>query len=401
MADISIVSARNNLKKTTSSGETRTAPYWMRLRQGAYLGFRVTSRTWVARWRNRDGVQEYEALKTASGYRQSEQFDHAKKLAEDWFDQVGSSAVRSTVRGTVKDALKTYIRELAKSGRQATADNAEDRFNLLVWADPIADIRLESLTLEDMEEWRERIRDGRQNRSVNRHVRSIIAGLNLANRKGHVGNSDAWALTPLSDDIEETAETTVFLTPEQREALIVAASPSCALFLSAIVHTGGRPGELASATRQDFDASGGTLVLKHKKGRPAKLRPRAVVLSDEAIAFFKTQARGKLGSAPLLLDPENRPWGRHKWADGVQSAIAKHNATARGDKRIPIKASAYSFRHARISALLQVYGVDPLTVAQQTGTSLRMIEKYYFRFIAPALREKLAAIDGTRQRKLS
>ncbi|MCH8867819.1 MAG: hypothetical protein IID58_13335, partial [Proteobacteria bacterium] len=391
MADISSVTARNTLKKTYATGKTRTNPYWMRLRQGAYLGFRVTSRTWVARWRNRDGVQQFEALTAASGYRPSKQFDEAKRLAEEWFAQVGSSAVRSAIRGTVKDALETYIRELANGGRQATADNAEDRFILLVWSDPIADIRLESLTLEDMEEWRKRIRDGRQNRSVNRHVRSIVAGLNAANSKGHVGNPDAWALTPLVDDVEETAETTVFLTPAQTEALIVAASPSCAEFLSAINYTGGRPGELASATRQDFDASGGTLVLKHKKGRPAKLRPRAVVLSDEAIAFFKTQARGKLGSAPLLLDPENRPWGRHKWADGVQSAIAKYNATARGDKRIPIEASAYSFRHARISELLQTYGVDPVTVAQQTGTSTRMIEQNYFKFIAHALRDKLSA----------
>ncbi len=394
MADISTVSARNKLKKTTSSGATRTAPYWMRLGQGAYLGFRVTSGTWVARWRNRDGLQEHKALSIASGYRPSEQFDHAKRLAERWFVQLGSSAVRSAVRGTVKDALETYVRELAKGGRQATADNAEDRFTLLVWSDPIADMRLESLTLEDMEEWRERMRDGRQNRSVNRHVRSIVAGLNFASGKGHVGNSDAWALTPLSDDIEETAETTVFLMPEQREVLIQAASPSCAMFLSAIGHTGGRPGELASATKQDFDAIGGSLVLKHKKGRPAKLRSRAVVLSNEAIDFFKTQARSKLASAPLLLDANGNSWGRHKWADEVQLAIAKHNASVTVTKRIPKGASAYSFRHARISELLQVHGIDPLTVAQQTGTSLRMIEMYYFKFIAPALREKLSAIDG-------
>ncbi|MCH8250651.1 MAG: site-specific integrase [Proteobacteria bacterium] len=224
-------------------------------------------------------------------------------------------------------------------------------------------------------------------------MRSIVAGLNLANKKGHVGNSDAWALTPLADDVEETAETTIFLTPNQRESLIKAASPSCAVFLTAIGHTGGRPGELASAIRQDFDVKGGTLVLKHKKGRPAKLRPRAVVLSNEALAFFKKQARGKLPSAPLLIDPNGIPWGRHKWADEIQDAVARHNKTAKGTKRIPKGTSAYSFRHARISELLQVHGIDPLSVAYQTGTSLRMIEKYYFRFIAPALREKLSAIE--------
>lgn len=44
-----------------------------------------------------------------------------------------------------------------------------------------------------------------------------------------------------------------------------------------------------------------------------------------------------------------------------------------------------------ISELLQIHGIDPLTVAAQTGTSLAMIEKAYLRFIPSAMREKLAA----------
>ncbi len=52
----------------------------------------------------------------------------------------------------------------------------------------------------------------------------------------------------------------------------------------------------------------------------------------------------------------------------------------------------YAFRHARISELLQIHGVDPLTVAAQTGTSLAMIEKAYLRFIPSAMREKLAGV---------
>jgi hypothetical protein len=42
--------------------------------------------------------------------------------------------------------------------------------------------------------------------------------------------------------------------------------------------------------------------------------------------------------------------------------------------RIPPGVGAYALRHARISELLQVFDVDPLTVADQTGTSLAMIE---------------------------
>jgi hypothetical protein len=42
--------------------------------------------------------------------------------------------------------------------------------------------------------------------------------------------------------------------------------------------------------------------------------------------------------------------------------------------------------------LLQVHGVGPLTVVAQTGTSLRMIERTYFKFIRSAMLEKLASL---------
>ena len=66
--------------------------------------------------------------------------------------------------------------------------------------------------------------------------------------------------------------------------------------------------------------------------------------------------------------------------------IAAHNKEAHGKNRIPAHATAYSFRHARISELLQIHGVDPLTVAAQTGNSLVMIEKAYLRFIPSRFR---------------
>ena len=55
-----------------------------------------------------------------------------------------------------------------------------------------------------------------------------------------------------------------------------------------------------------------------------------------------------------------------------------------------IAASSFS----RISELLQIYGVDPITVAAQTGTSVAMIEKAYLRFIPSAMQEKLAALKA-------
>jgi hypothetical protein len=48
-----------------------------------------------------------------------------------------------------------------------------------------------------------------------------------------------------------------------------------------------------------------------------------------------------------------------------------------------------------LGELLQLYGVDPLTVAAQTGTSITMVEKKaYLRFIPSAMKEKLAALKA-------
>jgi integrase len=218
-------------------------------------------------------------------------------------------------------------------------------------------------------------------------VRALSAGLNRAHRLGHVGNPAAWRLEQLPDDDE--SDTAVFVTPAQRKALIAAASPAAAAFLRGLELSGARPKELASALVRDFD--GERLKLSHRKGRTPKLRSRYVVMDEEGVAHFARQTKNKLPAAPLFTADGNRPWRRDQWADAVRNAIAMHNKTARGPDRIPVEASAYSFRHARISELLQVYGVDPLTVGAQTGTSLRMIERAYYKFIPSVMREKLAA----------
>lgn len=379
MPDLSRKRDRERLK-------ARREPYWQKLVDGGYLGFRRGPNTWIARYRGRDGRQTYHAL-AASDYVE------AKKQAEDWFTQLGSAVVRAPKSGTVKNALETYLAWLREHGRDDAAKVSEQRFRGIVWNDPLAKVQLADLTRDDMKEWRDRLREGRQPRSINRHVRSIVAGLNRAHAEGHVGNPEAWKLPPLSDDVDDAGETAVLLSPEQRKALVSAATPAAAAFMRGLELTGARPKELAEATVADLDSKNGILRLQHRKGRPARLRVRAVVLSADGATFFEKQAKKKGLHDRLFADSEGRPWERHEWAREIREAIAKNNNTAKGKNRIPAGASAYSFRHARISELLQVHGVDPLTVAAQTGTSLRMIERAYFRFIPDAMRDKLAAIS--------
>lgn len=361
----------------------RREPHWQRLAAGSFLGFRRGPDTWVARYRGRDGKQQYQSLGEAID------FDEAKRAAEAWLSQLSASPVRTIRRGTVRTALEAYLDFLRQQGRAATAAEVEVRYKAVVWPDEWASLLLQNLTMDDVLAWRERLRKGRLNRSVNRHVRAVIAGLNKAHRLGHVGNPAAWRIESLSDDVEAEGNTAVMLTSEQRSALIAAAAPHLADFLRGLELTGARPGELAAATVADFD--GASVRLTHRKGRPPKLRTRYVTLSTDGVRFFKALMKRKLPAASIFTEDCAQPWRRHRWSRAISALVAEHNRKARGKQRAPENASAYSFRHSRISELLQLHGIDPLTVAHQTGTSLAMIEKAYFRFIPSAMKDKLEA----------
>lgn len=385
MSNITTRTARSRLAQ-------RREPYWSRLGAGRALGFRVGPSTWIARLTGSDGKKTYQALNDLGP---DADYNAAKAAAERWFALNTGTGHRSVKRGTVRSALAGYLRHLRSHGRRKAARTAAPLFRLVI-DDVLGLLKLESVTRDDIEAWRNRLRKGRLPRSVNRYVRQVIAALNLAVEElGFAGNARAWQLTALADDIEESGEAAIFLNAEQRERLIAKSTPPLAAFLRALEHTGARPGEVAVATVRDFDPASGTLTLRSRKGRPVKLKPRNVTLSSAGAEFFKLQTRDKLPSAPLISNAHNGGhWTRKEWAAGIRKAAAAANETAKPAQRIPTGVSAYSFRHARISELLQVHHIDPLTVAQQTGTGLVMIERYYFRFITSAMRDKLDAVKA-------
>jgi len=202
---------------------------------------------------------------------------------------------------------------------------------------------------DDFLEWRDRLRPGRLPRTVNRLARAVSAGLNRAVRLGHVGNPQAWRF----------------------EALPV---------------SGARPKELAAATVADFD--GERLKLSHRKGRRPKLRSRYVLLDESGIALCIAQSKDKLPAASLFVNAKGKPWRRDMWAAEVRRAITtKPPMDTHGF--LPRPPPIASGTRASASCC-RFYGVDALTVAAQTGTSLRMIERTYYKFIPSVMREKLA-----------
>src|SRR2546430_10166357 len=125
-------------------------PHYLKLAEGAYLGFRRGPDTWHARFRDRKGAQHYEALHGVD----ANDYDGAKRAAEAWFSTFSNSAARAVKRDTVRAALEAYLADLRRHGRPDAAREAEWRFKAVGYEDEFADLELEKVTRDDYLEWR-------------------------------------------------------------------------------------------------------------------------------------------------------------------------------------------------------------------------------------------------------
>jgi integrase len=359
----------------------RRQPYWQRLTPGNFLGFRPGANTWHARHRDRDGRQHQTTFPAIRLY------SEAREAAAQWCLRMRTPHGGVAKRGTVADALMSHVTYLRHLCRDKAADAVLQDYQSTVWQDPLASIQFERLTREDVEAWRGRLDNGRRQLiTINQYVRMVIAGLNGAVERGWLANPAAWKLRKLQEP-QADGEAAVFLTPEQRNAVIEACPPESAAFFRALELTGCRPGELAAAETKGFNATLQKLRLAHRKGRTPALKIRWVYLTGEAAELVAAQAVGRGQHEPLFRRADGRAWDRHAWATAFR--LAARQVRAAGGE-VPQDASAYSFRHAAISELLQLTGMDPVSVARYCGTSVAMIEKHYFRFLPDAWVERLA-----------
>jgi hypothetical protein len=104
-------------------------------------------------------------------------------VPEAWLAQLAGSAVHNIKRATVREALEAYLADLRRDGRPDTARAVEGKFRTVVYEDAVADLDLETVTRNDFVEWRDRLVEGRQARTVNRYVRSVAAALNREMRR--------------------------------------------------------------------------------------------------------------------------------------------------------------------------------------------------------------------------
>jgi integrase len=195
----------------------------------------------------------------------------------------------------------------------------------------------------------------------------LRAALTLAWRDGHAGDDSAWRrIKPYP---ATGAQREVFLTEEQIRSLLKKCDPDFAVLVRAGLYTGARPGELRVVTVGNFDAKTGTLQIPS-----GKTGARSVVLSDEAVAWFAKLSAKRPKGEPLLLrrDSDNTPWNNMDVSRRMRRAVKA--------AKLPEETCFYTLRHTYVSSAL-VRGVNIQLIAENVGTSIRMIEQHYGKFL--------------------
>lgn len=363
--DLGTVKTRDKLKP-------QREPYWHRIASGQFLGFRPSSigkgGSWIARYYDSEArKQRLHALGDFGHLPPNERFSAAQKQAREWFEHVGAGGSHKPI--TVCEVCGRYA-----DGKP----DAQARFERHVYGDPIAKIALHKLTDRQVRAWRRRLearpalvsrrKKGRPvtriraGATVNRDMVALRAALNQALEQGDALTARAWqsALKP----VEANGRRNLYLDREQRRALLEHLPADAAAFARGLCMLPLRPGALAGLRVGDFDARNRELVIERDKSGGG----RKILLPPETTAFFKQQSRSKLPAAPLFAQASGKPWSKDYWKGPV-----KDGARAAG---LPENATAYTLRHSTITDLV-TGGLDLMTVAQVSGTSVAMIEKHY------------------------
>jgi site-specific recombinase XerD len=94
-------------------------------------------------------------------------------------------------------------------------------------------------------------------------------------------------------------------------------------------------------------------------------------------------SKDKLPAAPLFARADGKPWDKDSWKKPMKAA-----ADAAG---LPADTVTYTLRHSTITDLV-TGGLDLLTVAQLSGTSVEMIERHYGHFRVEHAADALAKL---------
>jgi len=358
--------------------KARREPYWVPIVRGCALGYRKgkTGGTWISRMRGEDGRQAYSAIGAADDLNDGNGLAYEAALAEARKHfQIPASA---SGKYTVGDVLDRYVQHLKAANPESTVKDTEARIKAILKPE-FGKIQLVKLRASNITSWRDKAVKDRKPDTVNRLLNILKAALNRAWKEDHLIADDmAWRMVKR---LKGGGARKIFLSAANSRVLLSHCKPDdLRRLVQAALLTGARYGELVNLHVHHFDESTGTLEIAG-----GKTGARTVYLSNEAVAFFASIAIGRPANALLLPRANAGLWGKNHHQKPYDAAVKV--------ARLPAETTFYALRHTHISLAL-LAGVNIQVLAENTGTSVRMIEQHYGKFLRADRRAMFDKVKG-------
>ena len=210
--------------------------------------------------------------------------------------------------------------------------------------------------------------------SANRVLSMVKALLNHAMRDQSNGLTDdsAWRFVKPFHGVSKPRDIR-YTNEEVRRLVDNAGDIALANLITGAYLTGARYGELAEARNSHFDAR--TKTLRVNVG---KTGTRTIILQTSAADLFKRLAASRSPEDFLFVRTDGSRWKRSDQTRPTKDALKMAG--------LPLDGSIYALRHTYVSHAIEG-GVPLNVIAENCGTSVRMIEKTYAKILAEKRRD--------------
>ena len=391
----SVKNPRLNTRTSRISLVERREPYWHVISTGCAIGYRkgAKSGTWIARFRDETGKQNYEALGGADDIRDADgisclSYTQAQEKARTFFSRKGRGEEILKGPYTVAMALDEYFKGRERRGSKGVkADIYAANARIIP---ELGSIQVGRLTSKRIRDWHFDLSAGpklvrtkrfaseqavayvhasdtdavRARRSTANRVLTILkAALNHAFQDGKVASDEPWRKVKPFRGVD--AAVIRYLKQAEAERLVNACPTDFRDLVRGALLSGCRYGELTRLQVRDFDPVAKTIVARLTKGE----KPRQIALNDEGEALFRQLTAGRTSTTLIFSRSDGAKWG----ASHQRRPLIEASRIASIDP----PATFHILRHTYAS-LLAMAGVPMGVIAAQLGHSdTRMTEKHY------------------------
>jgi integrase len=361
--------------------EIKKKPIFVSIGRGLSIGYRRTKKadgTWIFRSADGKGGMRTQAIGKADDFNEADGVNYLDFWqAQDKVKEIGLPD-RPQLPGsiTIRQAFDNYLPTLeGKNPRSARTTKGRLNKHFFPGRDSL---RVVDLTKTVLETWQaSMVRKSADKESVrrskdtaNRLLSMVKAFLNHAQQdeKNGIPSDNAWRLVKPFRNVAKPRE--VRFSPEQARRLIAnVEEPHFKDVVEGSYLTGARYEEQIGAKIRDFDRSSRTLHVSGKTGS------RDIILQKSAQSHFLRLTKNRSPEDYIYVRPDGLPWKPSQQNRRVKKAVEKAGLDERG--------TLYALRHAYISEAIE-RNTPTLVIAENCGTSVRMIEITY----AKILREK-------------